>query len=88
VIRNIPKHLFVGAQSGRPDDNKHIETPNSCFVEIDVGGEKQRIPCFETSGSDPNIDPYNLESQAYRTLDIDTFQSFGYELEQFVEGSP
>ncbi len=87
VVRNISRALFVDAQSGRPNDGKHLETANSCFVTVSIGGAPQFIPCFETAGSDPNLDPYNIESQAYRTLDIDTFQSFGYELEQDLEGN-
>jgi hypothetical protein len=81
VINNIPDQFFVDALSGRPNDGKHLETANACYVPVDVGGSVELIPCFETLGSDPNSDPYNLESQAFRTLDIETFQSFGYEME-------
>lgn len=81
VVKNIPNAFFVDALTGRPNDGKHQETANACYVPIDVGGQVEYIPCFETLGSDPNSDPYNLESQAFRTLDIETFQSFGYEME-------
>lgn len=69
---------YAGVGAGPFVDAAIRETANGCTIDMGTPSAPSYQACYEWDGADVSFDPFGSQPQAYRTLTIDHFSSFGW----------